>query len=340
MAKRKRLTPANPDYLPTKEAGLETKSMFPTYKDGWEGLRSQSAPISAVAGDAAATAALTELSDEVATARKTGRMVLDLPLDQIDAGYLVRDRAHVDAADMQTLMDSLLARGQQSPIEVVDLGSGRFGLISGWRRLEALKRLKSETVQAFLRNPSDGADAYVSMVEENEVRANLSIYERARIVVQATAQGVFGTEKQALKVLFRAVPRARRSKIGSFIPVVQALDGALQHPQGLTEKHGLILARALEADDGLAARLREALQAGTADAQAEWNLITSVLNKTDSVKGKLVSKPAPAPAGSPVAPGIEMHSPATDRIILQGPGLTPALRAKLVHWLRSNAADV
>ncbi|MEP1522207.1 ParB/RepB/Spo0J family partition protein [Ascidiaceihabitans sp.] len=332
MAKRKRLTPANPDYLPTQDGGLETKSMFPKYKDGWEGLRSQSAPISAVAGDAAATAALAELSDEMAQARATGRMVLEIAPDQIDAAHLVRDRAHIDADDMQSLMDSLQSRGQQSPIEVVQLDSGRYGLISGARRLEALKRLGSETVLAFLRAPADGADAYVSMVEENEIRANLSIYERARIVVQAAAQGVFGSEKQALKVLFRASPAPRRSKIGSFIPVVKALDGTLQHPQGLTEKNGLVLARALDAHAGLAARLVVALQADTKDAQAEWDVIAQCLTKSEPKKPVSESRSK----AQSVVPGLTVHSPKSDQIVLQGPALTAEVREKLLHWLQEN----
>lgn len=205
-------------------------------------------------------------------------------------------------------------------------------MISGWRRLEALKRLKSETILAFLRAPQDGAAAYVSMVEENEIRANLSIYERARIVVQAAAQGVFGTEKQALKVLFRASPRARRSKIGSFIPVVQALDGALQHPQGLTEKRGLTLARALEADVELGPRLVQVLAAGSQDAQAEWDQMAPLLIKTEPKQ----AKPVPKPQVDAVAPGLEIRSLSPDQITLQGPALTPALRAKLLHWLRLN----
>ena len=77
MAKRKRLTPANPAFLPeasdSEPPVLETKSTIPRYKDGWEGVRKPAAPISAVAGDAAATSALAELADEMAQARRSGR---------------------------------------------------------------------------------------------------------------------------------------------------------------------------------------------------------------------------------------------------------------------------
>jgi len=94
-----------------------------------------------------------------------------------------------DTAEMEALKTSLSAHGQRTPIEVEDLGqepdgSHRFGLISGWRRLTALKALYAETgedrfgrVLALLRKPHDRADAYISMVEENEIRAGLSYYD-------------------------------------------------------------------------------------------------------------------------------------------------------------------
>ena len=87
------------------------------------------------------------------------------------------------------LMASLESRGQQTPIEVVELADGRFGLISGWRRLTALRQLQADegrgqgldTVLALLRRPDTASDAYVSMVEENEIRTDLSHFERGRI---------------------------------------------------------------------------------------------------------------------------------------------------------------
>ena len=51
------------------------------------------------------------------------------------------------------------------------------------------------------------------MVEENEIRADLSFFERARIVRRAVEGGVFGSEKQALQSLFSAASYAKRSKI-------------------------------------------------------------------------------------------------------------------------------
>lgn len=51
------------------------------------------------------------------------------------------------------------------------------------------------------------------MVEENEVRANLSHYERGRIAVLAAEQGHFTHVEEAVARLSGAASKAKRSKI-------------------------------------------------------------------------------------------------------------------------------
>ncbi|MBY6127044.1 ParB/RepB/Spo0J family partition protein, partial [Roseovarius atlanticus] len=220
MAKRKRLTPAtHAHYLDRGEAAPETKAMYPQRAAPTSSFNS--APIADVARQNAASAALEEMADTLQAARENGRMVLDLPLEAVDETYLVRDRTRVDADEMATLRASIVARGQQTPIEVVSLEGGRYGLISGWRRLAALRQLATEyegkfdTIQALLRRPDDSANAYLAMVEENEVRVGLSYYERARIAARSVEHGVFETHKAALLSLFRSASRTKRSKIRS-----------------------------------------------------------------------------------------------------------------------------
>lgn len=273
MAKRKRLTPPNPAYLDTPP--LETKSMFSAPR---------SAPIADVARDASSMAALNEMAESLARARDEGRMVVDLPLDEIVVDHLVRDRLVVDETEMQVLKTSLRRRGQQTPVEVMQLGDGRYGLISGWRRCRALAEIAEEdgrydpTVLALLRRPEEASDAYLAMVEENEIRVDLSYFERARIVVKAVDEGVYGTERTALQMLFHSASRAKRSKIGSFLPVVRALDGVLRFPQALSERLGLSLSQALNDDPGFADRLTTRLSAAEIDSpEAETALLTKAL---------------------------------------------------------------
>lgn len=334
MAKRKRLTAPQGDYL---QASAQT---------GPGGRSPGPAPIAAVAGEAAAMGALAEVSAALSAARDEGRLIEDVPLTRIDAGHLVRDRMALDEDEMGALMASLTARGQQTPIELVRLPGGRYGLISGWRRLTALTRLHAETgedrfatARARVIAPDSAEAAYVAMVEENEIRVNLSHYERARIAFRAQAEGVFPTVRAALKELYAAAPRAKRSKIGSFVTLVAALDDALRHPAAISEKLGLALAKALEADEGLADRLRAALAEAAPDsAEAELAVLTGALAAKPSAgpsKGASNGgKPKPDLTRYDITSGLALrHWPETGRIELSGDQVDAALLRDLKDWL-------
>jgi ParB-like chromosome segregation protein Spo0J len=330
MAKRRRLDPA-------PAAGLrapEVKAMGSPF--------AADAPIARVAGDAAQAAALAEVAGALASARAEGRLIEALPLGAIVADHLIRDRVTAEDADLPALIESLRARGQQVPVEVEPLGGGRYGLISGWRRLTALSRLQAETgaaefatIRAILRAPRDAAEAYVAMVEENEIRLGLSHYERARIVARSVAGGVFADTQTALRRLFAQGSRARRSKIGAFLTVVAALDGHLRYPAALGERLGLTLAARLEGDAALAGRLRAALAAAApADAAAEAALIAGVLGGGRSARAK--------PLVEEAAPGVRLQTAGGwlhPVLTLSGPGVDQAFRDRLVDWLRKSAAS-
>lgn len=314
MAKRKRLGPADPGYL-SGQAGLETKAMPGPLA---------SAPIAQVAGEASARAALSELTEAVERARAEGRMLEALPLEAIDESHLVRDRLVQDEEEMEALVASIRARGQQTPIEVMrlpePLGPRTHGLISGWRRMCALRRLHAETgearfatVRALVIAPGSAADAYVAMVEENEIRVNLSHYERARIAVRAVKEGVYPDLREALRGLYGSTTRSRRSKIGSFALLVEALDAVLYHPAAIPEKLGLALSRALAETPALRPRLADRLrEAPRETAEAELALLAaaleaSKLEATGTTRAGSPGKtpaPARAPSGTPVRPRI------------------------------------
>ncbi len=330
MAKRLRLTPPQEGYLADTRAhpaGTEPKTTLAAP------FGAGPAPIARVAAEASAMAALDQVSEEFRRARAEGRLIQSIPLEAVVEDHLVRDRIAVEADDLAALTESLRARGQQTPIEVVDLGGGRFGLISGWRRLAALRGLLQETgearfatVLALLRRPADAPAAYVAMVEENEIRIGLSYYERARIVARAVDQGVFSSRKEALQSLFSTASRAKRSKIGSFLALVSALDDGLRFPSRIGERLGLALAQALEADPGLGPRLVARLASlQPAEAGAEQALLAR------AASGRLdPPAPTPPPTG-PVAPvTLEQRG---RRLVLSGPGVDAAFRARLEAWL-------
>ena len=341
MAKRKRLTPAQPDYLHAPQAAPETKSALGPHGP---------APIAQVAGDASAIAALQEVTSAMRAARTEGRLVQRLPLGAIISDHLTRDRLMADAEDLEALVNSLRQHGQRTPIEVMELPDGRFGLISGWRRLTALELLQKETgsekfgsVLALLRQPENASDAYVSMVEENEIRVGLSYYERARVVALVVGQGVFATEKIALAKLFAAASRSKRSKIGSFLTVFHALDAVLRFPTHIGERQGLALAKALEADTDLSERLTARLAETPEEEQAAIRKALSAGQGAPKA-APAVTKPQsdpPEPDAKPDAeelrPGVFMANEGgflKRRLVLSGPKVDQAFQDRLAGWLK------
>lgn len=246
-------------------------------------------PIAAEAASSSREAALAEMSAELEAARAEGRMVLDLSLDAIEVDHLARDRILAQDEAFEALKTSIAEHGQRTPIDVAHLGEGRYGLISGWRRLEALRALQAPTVRALARPPAEASQAYIAMVEENEVRLGLSYYERARIALQAVERGVYPSEKVALLALYATASRAKRSRIRSFVEVVRALDGVLAFPTALGERLGLKLAEALQGpgQKAIVAGLRKATFETAEAEQAEI--------------ARLIAAPPKAPA--PAKPG-------------------------------------
>jgi hypothetical protein len=286
------------------------------------------APIAGVVADAANAAALADLSESVARARESGRLVLDLPLDAIAPDHLTRDRLPAEDAEMDALRESIRMHGQRTPVEVTPLaGALPYGLISGWRRLQALKALHAATgearfatVQALVRRPETLADAYVTMVEENEIRLGLSQYERARVAALAAARGVFASEDAALRALFATASKAKRSRIRAFLSLYHALDDVLRFPAQLPERLGLALAERLRAGE----RDRIAAALAAADPQtpaAELALLT-----------RLAAPGRPRPAPVPLRPGVTLETRLAGRTLtlrLRGEGVTPALAEEI-----------
>lgn len=290
---RKRLTAANPMFL--DETPAEIKS------SPGGGL---SPPIAQVAGSAAEAAALDELTAELSAMRADGRLLMDIPLSQVDMAYMIRDRMVVDADDLEELRTSLLARGQRSAVELVRLdadGQVRYGLVSGWRRMMALKSLYAETkderfsvVRAIVRDPETARGAYISMVEENEIRIGLSFFERAHLVAEAVRAGIFETDKQALLNLFANVSRAKRSKIRSFTILVRTIGPDLRFPGAISERLGLQLVMGMRLDPDLQTRIQHELQQAQADtAEQELAILQKAAEAATRPKPEKVSRAKP-----------------------------------------------
>ena len=295
-------------------------------------------PVARIAAEAAAQAALEDLAAELRQARDSGRMVLELPLALIKATHLQRDRMHMDPEDMASLKSSIRDRGQQMPIEVVALAEGHYGLISGARRLAALTALTDETgdsrfatVKALLR-PFDAApEAYLAMVEENEIRADLSFYERGRLAHEAARLGVFDSPAAAVKMLFQHAPAPKRSKILSFVALHEALGTVLRFPEAIPEKLGLALVKAMQQDPALASRLRDRLERVAPDsALPERHILETALCPEPA--GQLL--PETNEVQDEVIAGIRMKA-RPGRVVLTGRGVDQDFLMALADWLQA-----
>lgn len=360
MAKRKRLTPPAPDSVANSASRAVPDAPAPGPAGPALGPLSR-APIAQVAGDVALESAFQEVRGELESARSEGRMVVRLPLGAVDEEYLIRDRMAGDDDDMKSLAASIAARGQQTPIEVVALGDGRYGLISGWRRLRALRALADDgadpgaaarhaTVLALVRRPQDQADAYVAMIEENEIRAALSYYERANVAAEAAAAGVFPNVKVAVSSLYSSVTSAKRSKISRFVVLRDALGEALAFPTAIPEKLGLALVTAIEADAAFAARLGDTLRkTAPEDASAERAVLERALKKAGAKASTTAgaggaARPAKTKAARPEAsgdlvPGLSMTTNG-GMIVLSGDMVDQRFVDGLKDWVFSHAKTI
>ena len=333
MAKRVRLTPPQETFLapvPSENKGLNGP---------FGSVSRNTAPIAQMAGDAATTAALREVSAELQSARAEGRLVQRVPLGAIEVDHLLRDRIHHDDEDMAALRASLRARGQQTPIDLVDLGQGRYGLISGWRRLMALSDLHAETgearfstVQALLRRPDGSQDAYLAMVEENEIRVALGHYERGRIAAKAAEAGVYPDVQTALRHLFSSASRAKRSKIGTFVTIYRQMDAALRFPAALPERLGLALAAALEADASLGPRLAQMLAKASPQTPGDEQALLARALRRGKAAGQTDAK-----GQKEIVPGIWLQVAGKGgavRYTVSGPRLGADFGAALAEWLQ------
>lgn len=291
MAKRRKLEAPSAAELSAMEAEIAMT----------RAEKGRAAPIAQVAAEASAFAPVSDPRDiadarAMREARGQGRVIEQIPLEQIDPLALVRDRLVLDVAEMEELKRSIQRGGLRLPIEVFVLqapeGEKRYGLISGYRRFLAMSQLHEmfqdatfATIKALVIGATDGSDAMVRMVEENEVRAALSPFERGRIAVLAAEQGVYANTHAAVDGLFPVASKAKRSKIRSFAMVFEELGDLIVNGDQMLEKQGLRLAAALR--DGGEPKLRAALEQGR-DAKTfgeEWALLEPVVTAIEAQEG-------------------------------------------------------
>lgn len=300
MAKRRKLQAPSTEEL----SQIEQEFRSETPRIGI-GQPADAAPIAKVAADAAALsnpissearahqAKLERDAETLQRAEADGLLIQELPIAEINADAIIRDRTILDEAEMIELRLSIAANGLRLPVEVYELpepqdDGTRFALISGYRRLLAVRALhgltgddKYVSIKAIVRARHASDEAVVAMVEENEIRAELSQYERGRIAVISAQNGTFVNSEEAVNRLFANSSKAKRSKVRSFALIFEELGDMLAFPEALSERRGLRLAQTLRA--GGEGRIREALAAhAPSDAAQEWAILEPVIASSET----------------------------------------------------------
>jgi ParB family transcriptional regulator, chromosome partitioning protein len=171
--------------------------------------------------------------------------MIHLPLSEIREDALLRDRCHLDPIALEDLAASNARDGLRQPIEVWALSqpsaTQRYGLISGLRRLTALRLLNQRnpgshgTIAAFLRTPASIADAMAQMIAENEIRENLTPWERGLTLAAAVAQDLFPTIDAAVAALHPTATKQKRTRLRSLALVAEELEGCITTPELLSQ---------------------------------------------------------------------------------------------------------
>jgi ParB family chromosome partitioning protein len=228
--------------------------------------------------------------------------ILRLPLERIEPDALPRDRTGLDPAPFDELVASIRADGLRAPVEVFALpaardGGPRYGLVSGLRRLWAFRRLRDEgaagfdAIPAFLRDLTP-AEAFRAMVAENELRANLSPWERARAARLAVEAGFHPTVEAAVDALHPAADRRRRARLRAMAMVVEELDGLWTAPERIPQADMLALADALRA--GFGPPIAEALRvAEGAPHPRQWEAVRPYLAEHEAERARPPDPPHP-----------------------------------------------
>jgi ParB family chromosome partitioning protein len=290
MARRRRIEAPTPEELARIEGADRG--------DGFAAKPSAMAPIARVAGEAAALGSALDPEAEAARARDRreaaelrrlraeGWEVREIPIDAVRTDAMPRDRMSLDPEAMEELRASIRQSGLRMPIEVslrnpeagAPEGAETYDLLSGFRRLSAMRDVAGAggTVRALVRPARAAAARLAAMIEENEIRAGLSSYERGRAAALAVEAGVFANIEAAVDALFAAASKAKRSKVRSFARLHEELGDLLAFPQSLSERQCLRLAAALKS--GAGRELRAALGTGLGtDPEGEWALLEEVL---------------------------------------------------------------
>ena len=220
-----------------------------------------------------------------------------IPLDQIDTDILIRDRTLPDPQADDDLLRSIRTLGLLQPIEVFGIDTDAdhprpFGLIAGHRRLRACRALGHTTIPAVLCAPPDVTTAMAAMVAENEIRAQITPWEKGRLLWTLVDDGRFPDTAAAVAALHPSATRQQRARLRGFAEVYDTFRNRLATPEslGVARMDRLAMALRLGAAEVLTGTLAATHYAGITLNQ-QWDALRPVLNAALSDPGDHTPRP-------------------------------------------------
>jgi ParB family transcriptional regulator, chromosome partitioning protein len=207
-----------------------------------------------------------------------------LPIHLIDPEALIRDRSVENPAALDDLIRSITEIGLRQPIEVFGLAprehsKAEYGLISGHRRLKAFVAMGRTEIPALLCNPEGIPAAMAAMVTENEVRAQITPWEKGRLIGNLLDDGAFKEPDEAIAALYPTATRQQRARIRNAHLVYEAFHHHIQTPERLTHTQIDRLATCLRVggEEVLLLTLRNDGHHGTT-LETQWAAMRPVMN--------------------------------------------------------------
>lgn len=240
------------------------------------------------------------LAHEHVRLKKLGLVMSLVPVDQIEAGKLVRDRSRGPDPDLGDLAQSISKLGLSNPIRLESQEDGRYELIQGYRRLSAYRSLLEETgdadrwgtIPAVVVQPGEELERlYRLMVDENLVRKDISFAEMAQLALDYAAdpQTRETDPEKVVAQLFGSAGYQKRSYIRGFIKLLERVGPHLKYPSAIPRALGLSLHQRLEAEPALAQQLRREFEDW--DNRSEQDEL-SVLRRLSGADKEMTTPPA------------------------------------------------
>lgn len=104
--------------------------------------------------------------------------VKEIAVKQI-TGNPYQTRLYIEKEPLMTLAKSIRERGLFNPITVLEKNKGEYIVVHGHRRLEACRKLKWQSIPAFVKPRRQENALITDLIHENLVREDLSVQEKA-----------------------------------------------------------------------------------------------------------------------------------------------------------------